>query len=644
MVGSRSSRTRRASVFQLAATGNPFLVESFMNALNPKAAAKSPEAYNEELVGAVVEYLPLGTKGIRKPGGESTVKAQARVTLNCSCVLITDGAFDSSSLFAAHLIESSGADQLEVECYSVVYGKMIAEHVVIVDGNVIVCESRPWRKPQPNEVPRTWGGYKLLFESRAQTELEEIVEKEASMQTGSDVRSETSQDETAHPDDPMQVAIEFAKKAQDRKREEGKLGPIAKESMKTRTVRPSQEAPVPWQTHRDDFLAAARTAVTDALEEKFERQVSLLSEIVTPVEYDDTFIRSVTMRGSNNIVSTSAYAQHMRKVYLNYKRSGNNAYSGRTRVYKPLFDVVCFQVADKKTAFLQNVCNLGDIPFQGSGGFGLAVVPTNLKRADVDEVFTKAALSQFLEAAPQDIECIVVTRASKLNLKRLQDVEDAGIPIVFDLSGRTSPTKDIHDPLKGLFSRQPRSPYSLYTFNGRLNERQAALLGDALDKESAARMLQALQEAALEEASGFYRPQWASEIIDTLTFGHERIDSDAKDDAAEAPAASARMRTTTARSSTPWQFFFATFPPESMPSLDSAKAITRMHDVGVVWHKTLKEHGLSLYVDKRRGLMRKRGEEPFMPDKDNLQEVGRFLGIDVMIDSLYDGVPLDYII
>ena len=137
MVGSRSSRTRRASVFQLAATGNPFLVESFMNALNPKAAAKSPEAYNEELVGAVVEYLPLGTKGIRKPGGESTVKAQARVTLNCSCVLITDGAFDSSSLFAAHLIESSGADQLEVECYSVVYGKMIAEHVVIVDGNVI---------------------------------------------------------------------------------------------------------------------------------------------------------------------------------------------------------------------------------------------------------------------------------------------------------------------------------------------------------------------------------------------------------------------------------------------------------------------------------------------------------------------------
>ena len=64
MVGSRSSRTRRASVFQLAATGNPFLVESFMNALNPKAAAKSPEAYNEELVGAVVEYLPLGTKGL----------------------------------------------------------------------------------------------------------------------------------------------------------------------------------------------------------------------------------------------------------------------------------------------------------------------------------------------------------------------------------------------------------------------------------------------------------------------------------------------------------------------------------------------------------------------------------------------------
>lgn len=424
----------------------------------------------------------------------------------------------------------------------------------------------------------------------------------------------------------------------------GRNAATSRPKLRAKTSRQAQEPPAPWQTHREDFVAVPRNAETDALEEQFERQAKLLGELVTPVEYDATFVRSAPMPNGEDLMGSGAYAQHMQKVYLNYIDPNIRGYRRPDRICKPLYDVVCFHVANDKAAFLNNVCDLADIPFQGSGGFGLAVVPTSLKRADVDEVFTKIALCQFLEAAPQDLECIVVTRASKLDLRRLGEIEDAGIPIVFDFSGRTGSTKGKRDPLENMFSKSTRGPH---VFNGRLSDSQIALLGDSLSDETTSSMLQTLWEAALDETTSYHQAQWTGEIIDTLTFGHEVVKHNSG--TAGAPTAplhyyAQSMRSRYVKPSTPWQFAFATFPPESMPTTDSAKTIKRMHDVGAIWHKTLKECGLALYTERTRGLRRNRYEEPYTPDNDALQEIGRFLGIDAMIESLYDGVPLDYIL
>lgn len=651
----RASKTGQASVFHLSAVGMPLEVEAFMQALDPNIAAKSPEKCNVELISNMVRHLPLGTRSARDPARKHATRSKVEVRFNPNFALTANGAFDPSNVFAAYLIEGSGERNLEIECYSEVLRRNIAEHVVIVDGAVTVCETRPLRKSQSDDSASNWGSFRYVFQSRPQLESEGSSIKEASSQDGATIqKSDTpqasaNQDPSDKPSEAMLAALEFAKKAQERKRAEGKLSPNAEIDLQASAPQPAPHAvktrgapkpPDPWQTHRDDFLATARTAETDALGEKFERQASLLNEVVTPVEHDDTFVRSATIPEGKILIGDNAYVRHMEKVHLNYRLLGGRRFRAQSQYSKPIYDVVCFQVAEKRSAFLTNVCDFGDIPFQGSGGFGIAVVPTNQKRADIDEVFTQIALSQFLDAAPQDLECIVVTRASKLNLKRLQDIEDAGIPIVFDFSGRTSSMKEKVDPLKGLFSKPGNG---LYSFNGQLNEKQAAMLGDALDKEALSLMLQALQESALNNAPGYFQARWTDEIIDTLTFGHEKIDHAADGDAAATPAAPMRFRARPGKLLAPWQFSFATFPPESMPTQDSAKAVKRMHDVGVIWHETLKSYGLSLYVEKASGRRRGQEETSCMPDKDKIQEVGKFLGIDTMIDSLYEGVPLDYI-
>ena len=394
----------------------------------------------------------------------------------------------------------------------------------------------------------------------------------------------------------------------------------------------------PWRLRRDDFLCVPRTPEVTTLEERFDKQVALLNEIVKPIKYDDTLWRN----GKGLTVGAAGvnqYLNYMYKVPSNFCDFRMRTYRKSDRIAKPLFDLVCFPADGKGFAFVQAVSDLNDVPFQGIGGFGLAIIPTSIRRSDVDVVVAKVGLGKFLGVVPQDIEAILVTRASKFDFKRLGEVEAAGIPILFDLSGRSQPSKRILDPLEGMMDN--KGPRNRVRFTGTLTEEQAGVAGAGLNGETATRMISALKDGALGSDAKFMRPRWTSESVAILTFGREQLDDGSAQDAtgkprgAQVPLASRRSANPTKR---PWQFMFAEFPPECMPTLDSARDIQRMHDVGTIWRKVLADYGLELLVDREQF-------RPTLSDcNPKVQEIGKLLGIDVMIESLYDGVPLDYII
>ena len=398
--------------------------------------------------------------------------------------------------------------------------------------------------------------------------------------------------------------------------------------------------PEPWRTHRDDFLCVPRTPEIDEKEKAFEKQVALLAETVTPIDFDNTIFRSCgrTINHASTLFGRAdAYVRYLSHVRLHYcKPTYHLQYIDQTAL-KPVFELVCFRADAERTAFLHEFSDFAQVPFQGIGGFGLAIVPSSVKRADIPEILTKVALSQFLGIAPPDLEYIVVTRASKLNLKRIDELKAAGIPVVFDFSGRTQASKQAIDPLAGAMFKEERRTILRYT--GRLTEEQADKLGDTIGEQQYTGMVASLENAVYGRSSGSSFSAWSFDMISTLTFGRETVpDSVVESNAQNDPVRRSFLQQ--APQNVPWPMRYADFPPECMPTNDAAKAITRMHDVGAIWRKTLKNYGLQLF--ETRGP--RRGSEVANFDRANLQDIGTYLGIDAMIESLYNGVPLDYII
>ena len=406
----------------------------------------------------------------------------------------------------------------------------------------------------------------------------------------------------------------------------------------------------PWRDSRDVFLCNPRTEQTAKVEEAFDAQVALLSEIIKPTSYRSGYLRSVNFRGlephfQRNTLVTLMYMDRFTAVNTSRTYFQPSARQNESEC----FEIVYFCHKYEGLANYRYIESLEEVPCQGVGGFGLAVIPSTAKRTDVKEMWAKIALSQFLEATPADIECIVVAQASKINLKRLDELTEAGVPLLFDFSGRTNPSKKIVDPLAGMLKPKEGRDFHdcIFTFDGKLNEHQAASIASDAEANDAQRIFRELVRTAAPDDTYPISP--SNEVIKALSYGRETYKITPEDLAAIELNKTQRVGLRKPRK---WQMCYAEFTADCLPGSTTEGTLERMHALGTIWCKTLKEAGLSMRLRARSPVMtpgQRRLAAPKELEKTNinyeaLQEVGTVLGIDSMVESLYNGVPIDYIL
>ncbi|RAP50972.1 MAG: hypothetical protein BZ138_06160, partial [Methanosphaera sp. rholeuAM270] len=394
--------------------------------------------------------------------------------------------------------------------------------------------------------------------------------------------------------------------------------------------RPPKPEFKPWREHRDDFITCDDAESPDT----FEAQAKLLDGLVTPLLGKQL----VTRDQSTSRYGSGKLAEYLGEAMTAAARCRHNEEDKTERHYiridykeMPWREVCVFDLkAEHERPVFSGVESFSDVPFQGRGKWGVVIVPSSVTLEAMRLVASKVALGRFLGYIDEDVVAVAVVKASKFDLKGGKAaLDEANIPVLFELSGRLLPDKQIVDPAESIIvKRENRRGYGYYRasaeFNGKLTPRQVTCMGKQIESRNIEELLRGMSEILSSRTFG--TPD-EIELVDTLTFHHENLPKQEED---TAPNGIRRLR-----HNDPWMMSYAYFGPETMPEADAGPFKKRLEDVAKIWKQTMDAYNVSLIIATPYEQRKKGGKL----DWSKTEELGEILGIKEKVDAYYLGVP-----